>query len=123
MPDPTVVRAAADALGRHPDPADVRRCWRRSSSAHGAGDPFLVHTVRIALRDHLAQTNPEKAIPLAGWNEQETAALADVAVGVPTPGAASFLLDRLKIFQRHQSRVDHPLASPHRPISSGRAIR
>ncbi len=95
-PDPTVSRCAADALGCHPDPTDVRPLLETRARTVAAGDAFLVHTLRIALRDHLAQTAPEKAVPLNGWSEQETAALADVAVGVPTPGAAAFLLERLK---------------------------
>lgn len=94
--DPTVSRCAADALGQHSDPTDVRPLLEARARAAAAGDAFLVHTLRISLRDHLAQTAPEKAVPLTGWSEQETAALADVAPGVPTPGAASFLLDRLK---------------------------
>ncbi len=94
--DPTVSRCAADALGQHADPTDVRPLLEARARAAAADDPFLVHTLRIALRDHLAQTAPEKAVPLTGWSEQETAALADVAVGVPTPGAATFLLERLK---------------------------
>ncbi len=94
--DPMAARAAADALGCHPDPADVRPLLEARRRAAAAGDAFLVHTLRISLRDHIAQTDPQRAVPLTGWNEQETAALADVAVGVPTPGAATFLLDRLK---------------------------
>ncbi len=48
-----VRRAAADAAGRHPNTAFVDPLWKAWQSADPK-DTQLVHTVRIALRDHLA---------------------------------------------------------------------
>ena len=54
-PDPFVRRAAADALGRHPDSANVVlliRLWEETPPH----DTYLIHTVRMALRDQFKQT-------------------------------------------------------------------
>ncbi len=48
-----VRRAAADALGRHPSPDHVAALWETWQSADPQ-DTQLIHTVRIALRNHLA---------------------------------------------------------------------
>ena len=50
--DAFVRRAAADCLGRHPEQSNVKPLldlWRTTS----ADDPQLIHTIRMALRDHL----------------------------------------------------------------------
>lgn len=48
-----VRRAAADAAGRHPHPSFVEPLWKAWQSADPK-DTQLVHTARIALRNHLA---------------------------------------------------------------------
>ncbi len=48
-----VTRAATDALGRHPRPEHVASLWNAWQSADPK-DTQLIHTARIALRNHLA---------------------------------------------------------------------
>jgi putative heme-binding domain-containing protein len=88
-PDPFVQRAAADALGRHPSPDNLLPLLdlRRDAPAQ---DTHLIHVVRMALRDNLRPAESWKVV--AGLPEQRRSALADVALGVPTPEAAAFLL-------------------------------
>src|SRR5262249_45206049 len=80
-------------LGRHPDPAnllpllDVRRDAPRD-------DTHLIHTVRMALRDNLRPAESWKAV--ASLSKERQDAVADVALGVPTPEAAAFLLASMK---------------------------
>lgn len=88
--DPFVRRAAADALGRHPDPSAIRPlldAWRGSDPA----DTHLVHVLRMALRDQLRSADAWANLP-SPMGEEGRAMLADVAVGVPTVEAAGFLL-------------------------------
>jgi len=92
-PDPFVKRAAADALGRYPAPEnllpllDLRR-------AAPADDTHLVHVVRMALRDNLRPAGAWKTV--ATLPVDRHAAVADVALGVPSPEAAAFLLVSMK---------------------------
>lgn len=89
--DALVRRCAADALGRHPDPALIRPLLDACHAADPA-DTHLVHVLRMALRDQLRC--PEA---FAGtWSEADRHRLADVAPGVPTLPAARFLLDHIR---------------------------
>jgi putative heme-binding domain-containing protein len=99
-----VQRAAAEALGQHPDPANLRPLldlWH----ATPASDNQLIHTTRIALRNQLR--------PAAAWSqlppirdERDARALADVAPGVHSTEAASFLLDHLKTYSPSTSDLE-----------------
>ncbi len=97
-----VRRAAAEALGLHPDPANVEpllRLWVATDSA----DTHLVHATRIALRDQLRDPAVYAALPpaipgLADANER----LAEISLGVATPAAAEYLLSHLE-----RQPVDH----------------
>lgn len=86
-----VQRAGADALGLHPDAANVSPllALRHKVPSH---DTHLLHTVRIALRNQLRM--PE------GWkvasSKQDKAAIADVAPGVPSRESAAFLLEHFQ---------------------------
>ena len=90
-PDPFVRRAAAEGIGRHPDPMQVRPLLEALANADPA-DTHLVHVLRMALRDQLVPIDTWSAMPepLTGSDRR---ALADVSLGVPTAEASVFLLE------------------------------
>lgn len=89
--DPLVRRCAADALGRHPDPAHLRPLLDARRAADPS-DTHLVHVIRMALRDQLRADSAFRG----DWSESDRRLLADVAPGVPTVDSARFLLDHLR---------------------------
>jgi putative heme-binding domain-containing protein len=95
--DPFVKRAAADALGRHPDRANIRPLLdlRRSASSN---DTHLVHVVRMALRDQLRPDSAWSFLEDLTLSERDARDVADVAVGVPTAEAARYLLRHVEHF-------------------------
>ncbi len=88
-------RAAADALGRHPDLENVRPLLALRQHAPSE-DAELVYKVRQALRDQLHAAEVFARLPLPGWSEADARAIADVAVGVQSTAAGSFLLGHLQ---------------------------
>jgi putative membrane-bound dehydrogenase-like protein len=115
--DPFVRRAAAEVLGRHRSFANIRPLLTLWQSTSG-DDSHLIHVVRMALRDQL--------LAPASWSQLETLRLtarerrdiADVATGVHSPQAATFLLaelsrsepanDTLLKFMHHVARYGGP---------------
>ena len=92
-PNAFVQRAAAESLGRHPAPEQIRPLLdlRHGISRH---DSQLLHATRMALRDQLRPAASWASLPnLASGDGQ---ALADVAVGVPSAEAARFLAEHLR---------------------------
>jgi putative heme-binding domain-containing protein len=90
-PDPSVRRAAAEALGAHPSVATVYRLAEPGRPI-GPEDAALVHTVRMALRDQFKDPEVARSIPRLAWKDNRgMAAVADVCLGSPTPEAAEFL--------------------------------
>jgi putative heme-binding domain-containing protein len=102
--DASVQRAAADALGRHPAPENMRPLLDLRHTA-AADDTHLLHVVRMALRDHLLAKSAWKHLPLADWSERDARAVADVAPGVPTAEAAEFLLQHMQRYAESQERL------------------
>ncbi|HVX12149.1 MAG TPA: PVC-type heme-binding CxxCH protein [Pirellulales bacterium] len=89
--DAFVRRAAADALGRHPaveSVAPLMNLWRTTSG----DDTHLIHVVRMALRDHLAQPDMYTKLHATTLDAEDRSRLADVSLGVHTPAAAAYLL-------------------------------
>lgn len=91
--DAFVRRAAADALGRHPDRSSIAplvKAWNKAPS----DDTHLIHVIRIALRDNLRAVGDIRALAkeLEGAKE-EVQALADISLGLPTAPSAEYLLD------------------------------
>jgi putative heme-binding domain-containing protein len=93
--DPFVQRAAAETLGRHPAVANLRPLLDLRHTVPAA-DTHLLHVVRLALRDNLKPAAVWGQLPLPRWTERDARAVADVALGVPTPEAAAYLLAHLK---------------------------
>ena len=96
--DPSVKRAAADALGLHPSPENLRPLLDLRHTVP-AEDTHLIYVVRMALRDQLLDASVWHAIPLKDWSESDARAIADVCLGAPTPEAAAFLLKHLGQYQ------------------------
>jgi putative heme-binding domain-containing protein len=94
-PDSRVQRAAADALGRHPDAENVRPLLDLRHAVL-ADDTHLLHVVRMALRDQFRPAETWARLKPEGWPERDARAVADVALGVPSPEAAAFLLSHLR---------------------------
>ena len=92
--DGFVQRAAADGLGRQPS-AENFHALLVARAAVPAGDTQLLHTIRMALRDHLRSA---EAWPILTENlpEADERAVADVALGVRSPESARFLLRHLR---------------------------
>ncbi|MBI1901838.1 MAG: c-type cytochrome [Planctomycetia bacterium] len=103
--DPFVVRAAAEALGRHPKLDNVPflvETWKNADPA----DAVLIHTVRIALREHLLV--PELATVVKGYigeHELIAARLAEASLGAPTPDAAEYLFAYLQRYPEQRERL------------------
>ena len=94
--DPFVRRAAADALGRHPQADNVApllSLW----AATPADDTHLIHVVRMALRDQLLVPGMYGLIADQLAREPADAnRIADVSLGVRTSEAAAFLTGYVK---------------------------
>ena len=97
--DAFVRRAAADCLGRHRELANVEpllELWRSTP----AEDPQLIHTIRMALRDHLKLSEIMAAVSNSdgklGLSVDDHKRLAELCLGIPTPAAADLALTYLK---------------------------
>lgn len=106
-----VVRAAADALGRHPakeNLAPLIAAWSRTP----AEDTHLIHTIRMALRDHLLVEGMYESLTSICEGDAELLHRgADISLGVRTPHAAQFLLGYLQ--QAQQPQLDIAAAVEH----------
>ncbi len=88
-----VRRAAAEALGRHPSPDNIRPLLDLRYAVPAA-DTHLLYVVRLALRDQLLAGAAWDALP-KDLTERDAHAIADVAPGVHTPESAAFLLKHI----------------------------
>lgn len=93
-PDGFVARAAADALARHPDPAFLLPLLALRHRAP-AEDTHLVYQVRKALRDQLLLPASFPFLATQTLKPADVAAIADVALALPSPAAAAFLAQSL----------------------------
>jgi putative heme-binding domain-containing protein len=93
--DPFVKRAAADALGRHPRPEQIRdllSCLAGTPTA----DNHLAHTLRMALRDHVAALTSPAELDLLKLSDLQWGDVAAACLGSPTPIAAAILVAYLE---------------------------
>ena len=90
--DAFVQRAAADALGRHPNPDNVRPLIDLRAKAPPT-DVQLVHGLRLALRDQLRPAENWKAV--TAFKDADAKAIVDVCPGLPMPESAAFLINHL----------------------------
>ena len=96
--DAFVKRAAADALGRHPDTGNIHPLLELRYKVP-SDDTHLLHVVRIALRDTLI---PAGNFSLLKLSEQDSHAIADVALAIPTEGSGSFLMQHLQAYSENK---------------------
>ncbi len=90
-----LVRAAADAIGRHPAAENVRPLLDALRSAPAA-DVHRIHGIRIALRNQLRADGVLAAIRREGIGDDDRGRLASVLLAVPTPESAAVLLDHIQ---------------------------
>jgi putative heme-binding domain-containing protein len=102
--DAFVQRCAADVLGRHPGPDNLRPLLDLRHHVP-AEDTHLLYVVRMALRDQLLHKTTWDKVRATKWNEADTLALADVCLGVPRADAADFLLSQLPSLKEKQHRI------------------
>ncbi len=98
--DANVRRAAADALGRHPDAANIRPLLDLRQEVP-SDDTHLLHVVRMALRDQLRPSANWAKLPAENWTERDARAIADVSLGVSSAEAAAHLLGYLRRYGEH----------------------
>ena len=99
--DPLTQRTAAEAIGLHPRVENILPLVRLLQRVVPA-DTHLLYGVRMALRNQLRDGTDLKTITTHAWTEIESRALADVAVAVPKPEAATLLLQHLQTYTENQ---------------------
>ena len=91
-PDALVQRCAAEAFARHPSYAhigDLLQLTRRVPT----NDTHLLYVARKSLRDQLVPEENFKRIRLASLSPANAHSIADVALGVKSAPAGTFLID------------------------------
>jgi len=116
--DGFVRRAAADALGRHPHPENVAlllRQWRETDRE----DNYLIHTIRMALRDHLAREEIFREHAHLTGSADRRRRLLDVLLGLPGARAAGLVLRALEAGQYDPARLAEFIRFATRHASAG----
>ena len=84
-----VRRAAAEALARHPDESAVGPLLAAAAKADPA-DTHLVHSIKISLREHLAQTPFLTRAGVMNLPAADHMRLIEAALGVQSPQAGAY---------------------------------
>jgi putative heme-binding domain-containing protein len=97
-----------EVLGRHPAWSGVGPllALRREVPAD---DSHLLHTVRVALRDHLRDRTIFDRVRASEWDETDSRAIADAASGIATTDAARLLLAHIQRTAESRDRMIHYL--------------
>ena len=117
--DPFVRRAAAEALGQHPDPANLQplvRLWQTTDPE----DRQLIQASRIALRNQLRTAGAVDQIAAVRLNPEELTRVAEIALAVPSEAAAWFTFDYLRQNKLTQSVIEKSLSHVARHVSPER---
>jgi putative heme-binding domain-containing protein len=94
-----VQRCAAEAVGRWPEALHVRPLIDLRAHVPST-DTHLLYVVRKALRDQLQSESVFAWVNSQSWSESDTLALADVAIGVKSATAATFLLHQIAVLSK-----------------------
>jgi putative heme-binding domain-containing protein len=113
--DPLVQRAAADALGRFPEPEVYVRPLLKLLASVPEEDDHLRYTVRMALRDQLKDGGP--ALSFKRYKPEEAKAIADVCLAIPNADAAAFLLDYIPVAKESPERMNEFVHQAARHVS------
>ena len=89
---PMVVRMAADALGKHPDPKNIKPLLRAWEKAH-EHDTALIHTIRLALRNQLRTDAAIEQLSTIKLDAAELTRLIPIALALQTESAAWFAFE------------------------------
>ncbi len=106
--DPFVRRAAATALGLHPDAANLKplvQLWKSTD----ADDVQLIHSARIALRNQLRVSDVVDQIGAARLSRDELDHVAEIALAVPGEAAAWFTFNYVREHEVTPSILDKSL--------------
>ncbi len=95
-PDALVRRCAAEALGAHPQPANIPVLLTALSTV-SADDTHLRYTLRKALRDHLSRPDIFRSILDLKGSPEDTRVLLGVALAVRSRESAAFFLNHLDV--------------------------
>jgi putative heme-binding domain-containing protein len=105
--DAFVRRAAAEALGRHPEAANVRPLLELRHAVPKE-DTHLLHVTRMALRDQLLHKSSWEGIARQTWGDRDVLALADVCLGAPSAEATGFLAANLsRLAEGHERLAEY----------------
>jgi putative heme-binding domain-containing protein len=123
--DPFVQRCAAEALGAHPEPANITPLLELRQRAQ-ADDTHLVHAVRMALRDQLqGDTSVAAFARVSQLGAKDQQAIADVCPGVHNEEAGNFLLGYLGRADTHGAdyqRYTHTVVRYAKPVGVAQMI-
>jgi putative heme-binding domain-containing protein len=97
-----VARAAADALGCHPQPPQIRDLLARLKETVEE-DNHLRHTIRMALRDHVLALPSAHEIDNLKLSEADQRELASICLGAPNSISAAILLRYLESHDDNQT--------------------
>lgn len=117
--DPFVRRAAAEALGRHPDSDNIQslvKLWKSTSP----DDVQLIHATRIALRNHIRAATDAEQFSKLPLSKEELASVAEISLAVSNDVAARFLFDYLRSHELPQPMVEKSLMHVAKNISPQR---
>jgi len=103
-PDSFVQRAAADALGQHPDFTQIKPMLKAREAVLGE-DGQLLYTVRMALRNQLVPEGNLANLQQQNLDEKDSRAIADVALGVETADAGRFLLKHIETYSEPREKL------------------
>ena len=117
--DPQVRRIAAEALGRHPEPANIAplaHLW----SATTPDDTLLIHTVKIALRNQLRSDQGVEGLAGLDLPAADLAHVAEIGLAVPSEPAAWFTFEYVCHHDVSESMLAQCLSHTARHVGTGR---
>jgi putative membrane-bound dehydrogenase-like protein len=117
--DRQVRRIAAEALGRHPDAANISplaQLWNVSPTE----DTLLIHAVKIALRNQLRSEAGVQSLAALSLPAVELARVAEMALAVPNEAAAWFAFDYVRRHEVSADTLARSLSHVARHVGSGR---
>ena len=104
-----VRRVCADALGRHPQTANVVALFELLAETP-TSDTHLAHVARIALRDQLKEDRVLASLGQVSLNQAQLSTIAGLAVAVKSAPAADLVLDYLDLFGKDDPRAPEYVA-------------